>query len=171
MQKLGIMKLIPCVGCNGLFPEIDGPTHRYMESSAGCWSAYGEILAREYSNPADFEAHRLTVDAYAAQHPGHPSPQSIKSVGYHLVRLCLLLERGVKLERANEAMLTITTTKEQFTWLVPPPSLGSITVAEVHETETIEQHNRMVQVWAESVWSAWQSHHNVIYDWLPKSDI
>lgn len=36
-----------CVGCGGLFPEMDGPTHRYMESSPGCWAAYGEVLARE----------------------------------------------------------------------------------------------------------------------------
>lgn len=47
------MKKNTCFSCGGLFPDIDGPTHRYMTSSAGCWSVYGEVLAREYSNPAD----------------------------------------------------------------------------------------------------------------------
>jgi len=161
------MKLVPCIGCGGLFPDIEGPTHRYMESSAGCWAAYGEVLAREYSSPVYFEIHRLTVDTYAAQHPGQPSPQSIKSVGFHLIRLCLLLERGLKMERANEAMLTITKTKEHFTWLTPPSSLGSITVADVCKTATAEQHKQLVRLWAASVWAAWSPHHPVIYSWLP----
>ncbi len=138
-----------------------------MESSAGCWAAYGEVLAREYSSSVYFEIHRLTVDAYAAQHPGQPSPQNIKSVGYHLIRLCLLLERGLKMEQANEAMLTITKTKEHFIWLTPPASLGSVTVADVHKTDNAEQHKHLVELWAASVWAAWSPHHPVIYSWLP----
>lgn len=162
------MKLVPCIGCGGLFPDVEGSTHRYMESSAGCWAAYGEVLAREYSDPVYFEIHRLTVDAYAVQHPGQPSPQSIKSVGYHLVRLCLLLERDLEMERANEAMLIITKTKEHFTWLTPPPSLGSITVADVCKANTIEQHKQLVRLWAAAVWGAWFPHHPVIHSWLPR---
>ncbi|HMB91442.1 MAG TPA: hypothetical protein VKP65_11380 [Rhodothermales bacterium] len=45
---------VPCPDCGGLFPDINSPTHRYMESS----------------------------------------PQSMKSVGVHLIRLCLTVERG-----------------------------------------------------------------------------
>lgn len=161
------MKLVPCIGCGGLFPDIQGPTHRYMESSAGCWADYGEILAREYSDPAYFEIHRLTVDTYAAQHPGHPSPQSIKSVGFHLSRLCLFIEHGLEVDRANEAMLIITKTKEHFTWLTPPPSLGLITVADVHKATTVEQHTLLVREWAASVWAAWSSHHETIRRWSP----
>ena len=52
------------------------------------------MIAREYSEPALGDIHRLTVDAYAAQHPGRPSPQSMKSVGVHLIRLCLAVEQG-----------------------------------------------------------------------------
>ena len=64
-----------------------------MESSPSCWAAYGEVLAREYNDPAFMAAHRLTVDAYAVQHPGRPSPQSIQSVALHLISLCLVLEQ------------------------------------------------------------------------------
>jgi Family of unknown function (DUF5946) len=161
------MKFVPCIGCAGLFPDIEGATHRYMESSAGCWATYGEVLAREYGDPKYFETHRLTVDTYAAQHPGRPSPQSIKSVGYHLVRLCLILERGLKMELANEAMLVITKTKDQFTWLTPPSSLGLITIADVCQTATAEQHKQLVRLWAASVWAAWSPHHPLIHSWLP----
>jgi hypothetical protein len=71
------------------------------------------------------------------------------------------------MEQANEAMLTITKTKEHFTWLTPPSSLGSITVADVYKTATAEQHKQSVRLWAASVWAAWLPHHPVIYSWLP----
>ena len=43
---------INCIGCGGLVPDTTGPTHEYMESSPGCWQAYGDVLGREYSDPA-----------------------------------------------------------------------------------------------------------------------
>ncbi len=72
------------VGCGARVPDIAGPVHRYMESLPGCWAAYGEIIAREYGDIAFATAHSLTVDSYAIQHPGQPSPQSVQSVGLHL---------------------------------------------------------------------------------------
>lgn len=100
-----------------------------MESSPGCWAAYGAVLEREYGNPALLETHRLSVDAYAVQHPGRPSRQSIQSVGLHLLRLILLFEHGLTAERANDAMLHLCRFKHVFQWLEPPASRGSITVA------------------------------------------
>ena len=40
-------------------------------------------------------AHQLTVDAYAIQHPGKPSAQSIQSVCVHLISLYASLEREI----------------------------------------------------------------------------
>jgi hypothetical protein len=161
------MNLVPCPGCGGLFSEIEGPTHRYMESSTGCWAMYGEVLAREYSNPAYAPNYRLSVDAYAVQHPGRPSPQSVQSVAVHLIRLCLLLERDLEMARANDAMLTATAAKGKFFWLEPPPSRGSITVADVHRAKNADEHIALVQKWAESAWQAWSRHHPQIHKWLP----
>ncbi len=162
------MNLIPCPGCEELFPDIEGPTHRYMESSPGCWAAYGKVLAREYSNPEYFEVHRLTVDAYAVQHPGKQSKQSLNSVGYHLIRLCLLVEKDLKMEKANAAMLQITKEKEKFFWLTPPSSLGKITVKNVLAAVNVEEYKKVVWAWAKSVWNAWEEHHPMIYNWLPE---
>ncbi|MCP5049599.1 MAG: hypothetical protein GY940_20685 [bacterium] len=58
--------MAPCFSCGAPVPEIEGPVHRYMDSSPGCWKIFGEVLAREYSNAAYARYHRLTVDAYAA---------------------------------------------------------------------------------------------------------
>jgi hypothetical protein len=161
------MDLDRCIGCGGLFPKMEGPTHLYMESSPGCWAVYGEVLAREYSNVAFSQTHRMTVDAYAAQHPGHPSPQSIQSVAGHLIRLCLLLEHGLEIERANAAMLKAIESKKKFVWLTPPPSRGALTVLYVHPASSVEDHVQRVRAWAGSVWAAWAPHHDQIRQWLP----
>lgn len=161
------MKLVRCLGCGGSFPDIEGPTHRYMESSPGCWAAYGEVLAREYNNPAYASACRLGVDAYAVQHPGHPSPQSVQSVAGHLVRLCLFLEHGLDNDRANDAILAATRMKSKFAWLSPPSNRGEITVADVDRAITAEHHIALVRAWAKSAWSAWESHRAQIQAWLP----
>ncbi|MGH8372953.1 MAG: DUF5946 family protein [Gammaproteobacteria bacterium] len=160
------MKSIKCQGCGGLFPDIEGPSHRYMESCPGCWAAFGEVLAREYSDPAYMVVHRLSVDTYAAQHPGRPSRQSIQSVGLHLIRLCLLLEQGTDTSHANEAMLAATKIKHTFKWLEPPTSLGSMTVADVVAATTVETHVQGVKTWANVVWQAWSPHHATIHNWI-----
>lgn len=162
------MNYVPCVGCGGLFPDIEGPTHRYMEASPGCWAAYGEVLARQYNDSAYREVYRLAVDSYAAQHPGQPSSQSINSVGVHLVRLCLFIEHGLDVQRANDAMLEITKMKSQFVWLSPPPSRGAVTVADVQNAKTAEQHEQVVREWAASVWTAWSAHHQTVRNWVPE---
>ena len=65
---------IACTGCGALVPDTPGPTHRYIGASPQCWALFGEVLAREYSDFRYASVHQLTVDSYAAQHPGTPSP-------------------------------------------------------------------------------------------------
>ena len=96
--------LIPCVGCGALVPDVAGPTHPYIGASRGCWAIYGEVLAKEYGEYGYPPVHGLTVDAYAAQHPGTPSRQAIQSVAVHLIALYLVLERGYGFARATEAL-------------------------------------------------------------------
>ena len=160
------MTTIRCIGCGGLVPRMEGPTHRYLESSPGCWHVYGEVLSREYSDPAFAAPHRLTVDSYAVQHPGRPSPQSIQSVCVHLMSLCLVLEHGVDVGYATRAMQAAVRKKHRFLWLTPPPSLGSVTVVDVATASTPAQHNQKVRIWAESAWSAWAEHHTIVRGWL-----
>jgi hypothetical protein len=159
---------IACIGCGALVPEQPGPTHRYLESSPGCWAIYGEVLAREYSDPAFMAIHRLTVDTYAVQHPGTPSPQSIQSVGVHLLRLCLILERGFTDAAAAKAMPELARQKHSFHWLTPPASLGDKTVLHVWNARGATEHTQAVWEWARSAWQAWSPHHEQVKRWLPK---
>ena len=163
------MNPIPCIGCGGLFPDTEGPTHRYMESSPGCWACFGEVLAREYSDLHYYAVHRLTVDAYALQHPGQPSPQSIRSVALHSISLCAIFEKSVELDQASQILGLAAKQKERYEWLSPPASMGAVTVADVHRATDASEHVRLVRQWAEAAWTAWAEHHGVIREWLSES--
>ena len=163
------VNLRPCVGCGALVPEIEGPTHRYLGASPGCWAVYGEVLEKEYGDYLRYApVHRLTVDAYAAQHPGVPSPQSIQSVAVHLIRLHLVLERGLRPERANAAMQWTVSRSKRFVWLDPPVSLGEITILDVRDAKDPDEHIERVREWARSVWEAWAPHHETVRRWADR---
>ncbi len=76
-----------CPGCGADFAEIDGPNHKYFGGSAGCWKAYGIVLAREYEDPAYWRVYRLSVDTYAVQHPFNKDRRNVQSVNIHLMAL------------------------------------------------------------------------------------
>jgi Family of unknown function (DUF5946) len=155
-------------GCGVELPPFAGPVHRYMESSPSCWAAYGEVLAREYNDPAFTAAHRLTVDAYAVQHPGRPSPQSIQSVGIHLISLYVVLEEQLT-HRAATQLMQRTADWMRFVWLEPPRDRGEHDVTNVVAARSPDEHVRAVQSWAQSVWQAWSQHHSLVRAWAAEA--
>jgi hypothetical protein len=80
-----------CPGCGLVVPATDGPTHEYFGSSPGGRPLFRRAVGREFSDPAYFAVHQVTVDTYAVQHPGRPERRSVQSVGLHLMTLCLFL--------------------------------------------------------------------------------
>lgn len=60
--------MIECVGCRGLVPDVDGPVHRYMTASPGCWQADTELMASDLLPVAEAA---LSADAYAVTHPAY----------------------------------------------------------------------------------------------------
>jgi hypothetical protein len=150
---------IPCVGCGGLVPAIEGASHRYMLGSPGCWAAYAEALAgslRPGAVATPFDA--LAVDAYAVQHPGHRERVAIQSVWVHLIALHLVLERDwppaqlVRLRRLGADAAV------DWPWLEPPPSMGAVTAIDVVRSGP-DRMNDTVRAWVEGAWMAWSGHH------------
>lgn len=163
------MKTIACIGCGAQVPDIDGPTHKYLGASPGCWKIYSDVLAKEYGDPEYMKVHRLTVDAYSLQHLGTESPQTIQSMNLHLMALCAALEHNVEYDFIPKIMnrrLKEYKDKEIFSWLNPPPSLGSITIVEVAKATTLREHTEIVNAWARDVWQQWHEHHELIEEYL-----
>ena len=95
--------LVPCPDCGARFPALDGPTHAYLGGSPACWAAFGELGARELTLGIPGPA-RLSVHAYAVQHPGSPGRRQAQSVDVHLMVLGAVLERGLRTADAVAAM-------------------------------------------------------------------
>ena len=163
------MKMTTCVGCGGSFSDTDGPTHRYMESSPGCWDCFTQVLTREYSDLRYRNIHRLTVDAYAVQHPGQPSKQTVRSVALHAISLCAVFEDGLQPDKATRLIQQAAKDKDRFVWLTPPACMGNLTVSDVLQASAGREHIETVRQWAESAWNAWSEHHSIIRNWMEDS--
>lgn len=155
-----------CVGCALDLPVIEGPTHPYMLSSAACWASYSRVLGREYGEFGYPETHRLTVDAYAAQHPGTDDPRALRSVAGHLVALHLTLERGMEARVVTRAIgAFLERAGGQVTRLEPPSFEGRMNIAQVERARDLAEHTRLVRAWGEDVWGAWSGHHERARAW------
>jgi len=153
-----------CPGCGSRLPAVEGPIHAYMTSSPACWAAFNTVMAREYSDPGLMAVHRLSVDAWAVQHPGDGSRRAIQSVGLHLARLWVQIEQGLEGEAANAAMLGFAARKAGLPEL-PPRAAYAVTVAEVVEAADPDLHRAAVRRWATATWADWADQHDFIRRW------
>ena len=142
--------------------KCDGPVHRYLASSPGCWARFGELLVREYENPQYMAVHGLTVDAYALQHPGQESPQTISSAHVHLGSLYSYFELGKPITQLPQIKQELTRFKSRFTWLTPPDDMALITVADVLLATSAAEHCAAVEKWAAYLYERWAVHHPTI---------
>ena len=158
---------VACAGCGAMVPDVEaGAEHRYIGAAPGCWELYTQLLAREYQDWSWARLHQLTVDAYAVQHPGVPGRQAQQSVATHLVGLCLAFERGQPMDALPALRQRFVETQAPFPWLEPPSHPGDVTVVDVLQATTREEHLELVDRWARSVWSAWDAHHTTVRRWV-----
>jgi hypothetical protein len=149
-----------------VLPDSAGPRHPYIGASASCWALYGELLVREYGELRYPRVHRLTVDAYAVQHPGGDDRRAVQSVAVHLASLLLVLEGGVPPERATAEIRALLRRAPGFERLEPPSPNGTVTVLDVLAADGAVEHERAVERWAREVWRAWSRHHATVMRWL-----
>jgi hypothetical protein len=154
-----------CPGCGLVLPESGGPQHAYIGASPACWALYGQVLARDYSEYGMPDEHKFIVDAYAVQHPGENGPQARQSVGLHLLRLCLMLERDAPSRHATALMTRAVGNGLHIPWFDPVTPLGTITVADVLEAADKQAHIAAAREWAEDVWSAWSAQQETVRRW------
>jgi uncharacterized protein DUF5946 len=148
---------LPCIGCGALVPDIDGPTHRYIGASPGCWATYTELGA---GGLRATELSTMAVDAYAVQHPGVPGPQSTPSVWVHLITLHLVLEGGWPMSQAIRLRAAAADAFDAWPWLEPPTSMGTVTVVDVARDAAIDAN--VADRWVRGAWDAWRGHYPAV---------
>jgi len=155
-----------CPGCGARYaPYPSETTHAYIGASPACWASFGELLAREFQDPAYGRLHRHTVDVYTVQHPGDDDRRQRQSVAIHLIGLCHWLEHGLDAQRviaATQSMLQGG--RPDWPWLEPPAAYA-MTVQDVLAAGTGVEHERLVRRWAELTWEDWHPHHDVVRRW------
>ena len=153
---------VACIGCGGLVPDIEGPSHRYMLGSPGCWEAYTSLLGGALAGVVlPSPRGSLTVDAYAVQHPGVPNPQATQSVWVHLIALCLTLEGGWPPDQLVRVRRFGADSATGWAWLQPPTSMGPVTAIDVTAASPPDVADA-VRAWVDGAWAAWTDHHATV---------
>lgn len=130
------------------------------QGKAGCRQMFEEILAKEFSDYRYGKIHRLTVDAYALQHPDEYM-RSGKSFAAHLTGMCAALEHEdtLDLNRTVQKWLSSNPKIEKPAQL--PEHRGDLTIAYVHTAADADEHVNCVRDWARDIWGAWAEHHDL----------
>lgn len=146
-----------CPGCGFASEPEEGPVHAYMTSSPACWRHFNAIMAREYSTAALMPTHYLSVDAFAAQHPGGRSERRARqSVWIHLAGLHAVLREGR--EPAYRYRLLRRLADKSSDWPEPPAhSDFPLTAGEIAPDLSVEDHGSKVEEWAESTLAAYEA--------------
>lgn len=154
-----------CPDCGMLLPQHgqDGPTHRYIGASPGCWALFSSLNAGE-PPLASSRLGTLIFDAYTAQHHGTPSPQAIQSVAVHLLVLYGVLNQGVAPDQAlwirRRATRPLFGPKHgRFHWLAPPDVAGCLTIADIVHAPTPAARAAQGEAFVEQVWALWAAQH------------
>lgn len=155
-----------CPGCAVTLPPSDGPVHRYMIALPACWALYTGLFSAGEPPVVGGLLLALTVDAYAAQHPGTPNPQAIQSVAVHLLTLHGIFARGQDpgralwlRTRALRADKALGHKHSRFTWLTPPDFAGTLNVAAIAAAPTPEARGAVAERWVRQVYATWAAAH------------
>ena len=159
-----------CIGCGAEVPDVDGPTHAYIEASPGCWELMGELGVRFVPGAPAAIVHQ--VDAYAVQHPGgaERDRRQRQSVAVHLIALCLFHEAALPpgeaipvRRRALEVVLPRFGLAD-WPYLSPPAPRAQVTAADLY-LATDEEYAGVLEQWLDDAWSAWSDLHPTIRAW------
>lgn len=158
-----------CPGCGARYlPQKVDETHAYIGASPACWAAFGELLAREFQDPAYGWIHRHTVDVYTVQHPGEDDRRQRQSVALHLIGLCQWLEHGMDMRRINPVTQRLASSERTWARLAPPTEYA-MTVLDVLAATTADEHGALVRRWADVTWDAWSAHHETVRAWVAEA--
>lgn len=135
----------------------------------GCRALLGRLGEREFSDPAYFRVHRLTVDAYSLQHP-EQFMKSSKSAAAHLAGMCWSLEKERSLHLPRPLKRWVDGTRHFVRVPPPPPGVrGKLTLLSVVGAVDAAEYELSVMEWAQSAWAAWSVHWDQARAWVQEA--
>jgi hypothetical protein len=165
-QERAASVVVTCNGCRSQFyqeVESNENPHPYIGASHACWFLYSQILAKEFENQDYFAIHRVTVDAYAAQHIGDQTDRRARqSANLHLIALWLFFEEKKSVTTILEFLKKATAIKRDWPVINAVKQPSWITVQDVALAQTAEQHVLVVTQWGKSVLAAYTDQHDEI---------
>lgn len=129
----------------------------------GCQYLFDELHYMAFGNFRIARVHRLAFDTYCMQHI-ESYCVSAKSYAAHLVGLCC----GVERESDPAVYDVIHRWLNGKVDLVKPPVLsnrGDIRVTDVLAVEEVEERVKAIHGWAQNVWEAYSSQHEIARQW------
>jgi len=135
-----------CAGCEaGAGPYVPSPE---------CSAAALVIAEREFADQAYFAVHRLTVAAYALQHPDSVREHSL---AVHLGALHGAIELGLDVATNGRRIRRLSDELRSHPpgRLARPADRGAITVTDVVAARSATEHCAVVRRWAAEVHRAW----------------
>jgi hypothetical protein len=147
-----------CEGCGWI---VEGGT-------AGCRAAFEALLARAFSDPSFFGAHRLFVDCYCLQHPDDYCA-SAKSLAAHLSGLAQIVEEGASPATGSPDLRNWLDGDRRLDKPALPAARGSTTLGDLEAIEDPAAWSEAVRRWAHSIWDAYAPLHGLAREWLAQA--
>jgi hypothetical protein len=155
-----------CPGCKACFVQNETDiSHSYIGANPECWEMYGKILVKEFENPDYFKVHRITADTYGAQHIGDQADRRARqSANVHLIALYLTVGELEDPRKVLEFLKEATRVKRDWPALSQRQAPKWMTVKDIIEAHTAEEHGLLVKKWGQSVWNEYSDIHSSIKD-------
>lgn len=135
---------------------------------AGCQTQFEALLARDFSDLAYFQFHRLLVDTYSLQHPDRYCV-SAKSLAAHLTGLCWALEHGGSTAVGSDHLRRWLDGRVRLKKPAIPVNRGEKTVQEVATAPDLETHETALVAWAKATWKAYSDLHPIARQWIAEA--
>lgn len=165
-----------CPDCRVVLPKLPdtAPTHRYIGASASCWAVFTALVNGGEPPMTPQPLNGLLVDAYAAQHPGRPSPQAIQSVIVHTLVLHGVFAHQIAAKQAQWIRLRALGDNgpakiNRYKWLDPPDFSGALTVVDVAAAADPTARSTVAADYVAEVWRRWFAKHgDTLENWFER---
>jgi hypothetical protein len=134
----------------------------------GCRERFEALLARDFSDPLFFRAHRMFVDTYCLQHP-EDYCASAKSLAAHLAGLCWILESAAGAAVGPGRLHRWLSGDRRLDKPKLPEQRGVLTIGDLPQGGSPAEWARKVREWAGCTWAAYAQLHPVARSWVAEA--